>query len=54
VRCRSGRLTFELISHEITDRARSVFQMSAQQEALSARARREDRTVDDVAPEDDG
>jgi len=48
-----GSAEFERVSQEITDRVRGVFTLSAQQEALGARARQEERTINEVPPADE-
>jgi hypothetical protein len=48
-----GSAEFERVSQEITDRIRGVFRMSALQEALGAEARQQERTINEVPPEDD-
>lgn len=49
-----GSPEFERLSQEITDHAHSVFGMSARQEALGVEARFQDRTVNEVPPEEAG
>jgi hypothetical protein len=49
-----GSPEFERLSQEITDHARSVFGMSARQEALGVEARFQERTVNEVSTDEGG
>jgi len=49
-----GSPEFEQVSQEITDRVRGVFRLSAEQEALGAEARQQNRAINDVPPSEGG
>src|SRR3954465_13244210 len=49
-----GSPEFERLSQEITDHARSVFRMTAAQEALGVEARFQERTVNEVSTDEGG
>ena len=47
-----GSPEFEDVSKQITDRVHSVFLMSAEQEALGTGARVQERTINEISPDD--